>query len=28
MTELRNRSAFHDYYIEDTYVAGIVLCGT
>lgn len=28
MTELRNRSAFHDYYIEDTYVAGIVLSGT
>lgn len=28
MTELRNRSAFHEYYIEDTYVAGMVLAGT
>lgn len=28
MTELRNRSAFHEYYIEDTYVAGMVLGGT
>lgn len=28
MTEIRNRSAFHDYYIEDTYVAGMVLVGT
>jgi SsrA-binding protein len=26
--EIRNRSAFHEYYIEDTYVAGIVLSGT
>ena len=28
MPEIRNRSAFHDYYIEDTYVAGMVLVGT
>lgn len=28
MTEIRNRSAFHDYFIEDTYDAGIVLAGT
>ncbi|MDH7461292.1 SsrA-binding protein SmpB [Chitinophagaceae bacterium 26-R-25] len=26
--EIRNRSAFHEYYIEDTYVAGLVLVGT
>ena len=28
MTELRNRSAFHEFFIEDTYVAGMVLVGT
>jgi SsrA-binding protein len=28
MTELRNRSAFHEYYIEDKYIAGIALAGT
>ena len=28
MIELRNRSAFHEYFIEDTYVAGMVLVGT
>lgn len=28
MAELRNRSAFHEYFIEDTYVAGVVLVGT
>ncbi len=28
MTEIRNRSAFHEYYIEDTYIAGMVLVGT
>ena len=28
MAELRNRSAFHEYFIEDTYVAGMVLVGT
>jgi len=28
MTEIRNRSAFHDYFIEDRYDAGIVLAGT
>ncbi|ULQ57493.1 SsrA-binding protein SmpB [Flavihumibacter rivuli] len=26
--ELRNRAAFHEYYFETTYVAGIVLVGT
>ncbi|GAO43911.1 SsrA-binding protein SmpB [Flavihumibacter petaseus] len=26
--ELRNRSAFHDYYFETTYIAGMVLVGT
>jgi SsrA-binding protein len=26
--ELKNRSAFHEYHIEDTYDAGIVLTGT
>lgn len=26
--ELRNRSAFHEYYFETTYVAGMVLVGT
>jgi SsrA-binding protein len=28
MIEIRNRSAFHEYNIEDTYVAGMVLVGT
>ena len=28
MIELRNRSAFHEFFIEDTYVAGMVLVGT
>lgn len=28
MIELKNRSAFHEYHIEDTYVAGLVLVGT
>ncbi len=28
MAEIRNRSAFHDYFIEDTYDAGMVLHGT
>lgn len=28
MADLRNRSAFHDYSIEDTYIAGLVLVGT
>lgn len=28
MIEIRNRSAFHDFFIEDTYVAGMVLGGT
>jgi SsrA-binding protein len=26
--EFRNRSAFHDYFIEDTFIAGMVLAGT
>lgn len=26
--ELRNRSAFHEYYFETTYIAGLVLVGT
>ncbi len=26
--EIRNRSAYHDYFIEDKYDAGIVLAGT
>ncbi|WP_332735393.1 SsrA-binding protein SmpB [Flavihumibacter sp.] len=26
--ELKNRSAFHEYYFEDTYIAGMVLVGT
>jgi len=26
--ELKNRSAFHDYYFETTYIAGMVLVGT
>jgi SsrA-binding protein len=28
MTEIRNRSAYHDYFIDTKYVAGIVLLGT
>lgn len=28
MIEIRNRSAFHDFFIEDTYTAGMVLTGT
>src|SRR3954469_5442903 len=28
MTEIKNRAAFHEYYIEQTYVAGVVLVGT
>jgi len=28
MAEIRNRSAFHDYFIEDSYIAGMVLVGT
>jgi SsrA-binding protein len=28
MIEIRNRSAFHEYFIEDRYVAGIALAGT
>jgi SsrA-binding protein len=28
MADIRNRSAFHDYFIEDKYDAGIVLFGT
>ena len=28
MSDIRNRSAFHDYHIEDKYDAGIVLTGT
>jgi len=28
MSEFRNRSAFHDYFIEDSYIAGMVLVGT
>jgi SsrA-binding protein len=28
MSEIRNRSAFHEFFIEDTYVAGLVLVGT
>lgn len=28
MAEIKNRSAYHDYFIEDKYVAGIVLAGT
>ncbi len=27
-TVINNRSAYHDYFIEDKYVAGIVLAGT
>ncbi|HMH33026.1 MAG TPA: SsrA-binding protein SmpB [Puia sp.] len=28
MSEIRNRSAYHDYFIEDKYDAGMVLAGT
>src|SRR4028118_1781405 len=28
MIEIRNRSAFHEFFIEDTYTAGMVLTGT
>jgi SsrA-binding protein len=28
MSEIRNRSAFHDYFIEDRYIAGLALAGT
>jgi SsrA-binding protein len=28
MSEIKNRSAYHDYYIEDKYDAGMVLAGT
>lgn len=28
MSSIRNRSAFYEYYIDDKYVAGIVLTGT
>ncbi len=28
MIEIKNRSAFHEFFIEDTYVAGMVLGGT
>ena len=28
MAELKNRSVFHEFYIEDTFNAGIVLTGT
>ena len=28
MSELRNRQAFHEYFIDATYVAGIALLGT
>ena len=28
MSEIRNKSAFHDYFIDDKYNAGIVLTGT
>ena len=28
MAEIRNRSAYHDYFIEDKYDAGMVLTGT
>jgi SsrA-binding protein len=28
MADIRNRSAYHDYFIEDKYDAGIVLFGT
>lgn len=28
MAEMKNRSIFHEYFIEDTYTAGMVLTGT
>jgi SsrA-binding protein len=28
MTEIRNRSAYHEYFIEEKYDAGMVLLGT
>ncbi len=28
MSEIKNRSAYHDYFIEDRYIAGMVLVGT
>ena len=28
MTEIRNRSAYHEFFIEDKYEAGVVLLGT
>ena len=28
MTDIRNRSAYHDYFIDDKYEAGIALLGT
>jgi len=28
MTEIRNRAAYHEYFIDTKYVAGIVLAGT
>ena len=28
MAEIKNRSAYHDYFIEDKYDAGLVLAGT
>jgi SsrA-binding protein len=28
MTEIKNRTAYHDYFIEDKYDAGMVLAGT
>jgi SsrA-binding protein len=28
MADIRNRSAFHDFFIEDKYDAGMVLTGT
>jgi SsrA-binding protein len=28
MSEIRNRQAYHEYFIEDKYVAGMVLAGT
>jgi SsrA-binding protein len=28
MSDIRNRSAYHDYFIEDKYDAGMVLAGT
>ena len=28
MTDIRNRAAFHEYFIEDKYIAGLALLGT